>query len=249
LTGEGEQAFAEALAAETRQRSSAALRPRDAATLILLERSAGTTKVLFGRRHANHKFMPGKFVFPGGRVEASDRRMRIATPLTSIVEEKLNARARRPSPHLGRALALAAIRETYEETGLALGLAGGATALAAPAGAWSRFAAANVAPALDGVDFLARAITPPGRPRRFDTRFLVADATHIARREEGIISPEAELVELVWMALAEASALDLPSITRVVLDELAAAMKTGMDPGRPRPFFYLRHGVWRRDEL
>ena len=79
--------------------------------------------------------------------------------------------------------------------------------------------------------------------------YIVADATLIARREEGIISPQAELVELVWMALAEASALDLPSITRVVLDELAAAMKTGMDPARPRPFFYLRNRVWRRDEL
>jgi 8-oxo-dGTP pyrophosphatase MutT (NUDIX family) len=249
VTGEREPASAEALAAEARQRTSAALRPRDAATLILLDRSAGTTKVLLGRRHANHKFMPGKFVFPGGRVEASDRRMSFATPLSSIVEEKLNARARRPSAHLGRALALAAIRETYEETGLALGLVGAPARPAAPAGAWSRFAAANVAPALDGVDFLARAITPPGRPRRFDTRFLVADAALIARREEGIIGPEAELVELVWMPLAEASGLDLPSITRIILGELADAMEMGMDPARRRPFFYLRNRVWRRDEL
>ena len=250
MTGEGERVFAEALAAESRERGRTNLRPRDAATLILLDRSGDATKVLLGRRHAGHKFMPGKFVFPGGRVEASDRRMSVAMPLTPIVEEKLNARARRPSSRLGRALALAAIRETFEETGLALGLGRAAAgSRAAPAGAWSKFAATDVAPALDGLDFLARAITPPGRPRRFDTRFLVADAALIAHREEGIVGPESELVELVWMPLAEASALDLPSITRIVLDELATAMTADMNPARPRPFFYTKHGVWRRDEL
>ncbi|HYC25482.1 MAG TPA: NUDIX hydrolase [Roseiarcus sp.] len=249
MSGDGGRVFAEALAAESRERGRLNLRPRDAATLILLDRSGGAIKVLLGRRHAGHKFMPGKFVFPGGRVERSDRHMSVADPLATIVEEKLNARPRRASAHLGRALALAAVRETYEETGLALGLKQAAGVSAAPAGAWSRFSAAKVVPALGGVDFLARAITPPGRPRRFDTRFLVADAALIAHREGGVVGPEAELVELVWMPLAEASALDLPSITRIVLGELAAAMTTGMNPTRPRPFFYQHHGAWRRDEL
>ena len=100
-----------------------ALRPRDAATLILVERSErGGARVLMGKRHAGHRFMPGKFVFPGGRVEPEDRRMCVAGALDPIVEEKLNTRVRRPSPGFARALALAAIRETFEETGLAVGV-------------------------------------------------------------------------------------------------------------------------------
>jgi 8-oxo-dGTP pyrophosphatase MutT (NUDIX family) len=223
------------------------VRPRDAATLILLDHSGGRSKVLLGRRHEGHKFMPGKFVFPGGRIETSDRQMSAAAPLDSHVEDKLALRLRRPSPRFARAIALAAIRETFEETGLALGVK--ARSPLAPAGVWARFAETGVAPALDGLEFIARAITPPRRPKRFDTRFLVADARLIAHREPGIIGPEAELVELVWMPLEEATQLDIPAITRIVLGELEAAMKGGMDRHRPRPFFYERNRVWRRDEL
>ena len=117
---------------------------------------------------------------------------------------------RRPSPHFARALALAAIRETFEETGLAIGVPDYGAPENPPPGAWTRFAATGVTPALDVIDFLARAITPPGRPRRFDARFLIADATCVARRVEGAIHPEAELVELVWTPLNEALNLDLP---------------------------------------
>src|SRR5271169_6156543 len=97
-----------------------ALRPRDAATLIIIERARGKTRVLMGKRHAGHKFMPGKFVFPGGAVEPGDRRMTVAGALDAAVEAKLLARTRRNAPEFARALALAAIRETFEETGLAL---------------------------------------------------------------------------------------------------------------------------------
>ena len=73
-------------------------RPRDAATLILVDGSErGKARVLMGKRHAGHRFMPGKFVFPGGRVEPEDRRMAAAGALDAYVEEKLNARVRRPS--------------------------------------------------------------------------------------------------------------------------------------------------------
>jgi 8-oxo-dGTP pyrophosphatase MutT (NUDIX family) len=239
--------YAKALTVEARERKWPNVRPRDAATLILLDHSGGRAKVLLGRRHDGHKFMPGKFVFPGGRIERSDRQMSIAKPLDSTVEDKLGARLRRPSPRFARAIALAAIRETFEETGLALGVK--ARAPLAPAGAWARFAETGVTPVLDGFEFIARAITPPRRPKRFDTRFLVADASLIAHREPGIIGPEAELVELVWMPLEEAAGLDIPAITRIVLKELDAAMKGGMDKQRPRPFFYERNRVWRRDEL
>jgi 8-oxo-dGTP pyrophosphatase MutT (NUDIX family) len=227
-----------------------ALRPRDAATLILVERpERGAARVLMGKRHAGARFMPGKFVFPGGRVEPEDRRMTAAGALDPHVEEKLNARVRRPSPNFARALALAAIRETFEETGLAIGVPGLRAAENPPPGAWTRFAATGVHPALDAIDFLARAITPPGRPRRFDARFLVVDAAFIAGRVEGAVHPEAELVELVWTPLDEARNLDLPSITHAALDDLAHALEGGLDKRRPRPFYREIRGKRLREQL
>jgi 8-oxo-dGTP pyrophosphatase MutT (NUDIX family) len=227
-----------------------ALRPRDAATLILVERSQrGPARVLMGRRHDRHRFMPGKFVFPGGRVEPEDKRMAAAGALDAYVEEKLNARVRRPSPGFARALALAAIRETFEETGLAIGVSDYGAPENPPPGAWTRFAATGVRPALDAIDFLARAITPPGRPRRFDARFLIVDARFIAGRIDGAVHSEAELVELVWTPLDEARRLDLPSITHAALGDLKQALEAGLDKSRPRPFYRELRGKRLREEL
>jgi uncharacterized protein (DUF983 family)/8-oxo-dGTP pyrophosphatase MutT (NUDIX family) len=230
--------------------SPRAMRPRDAATLIVVEHSdRGPARVLMGKRHAGHRFMPGKFVFPGGRVEPEDRRMAATGALDAHVEEKLNARVRRPSPSFARALALAAIRETFEETGLAIGVPDYGAPENPPPGAWTRFAATGVLPALDAIDFLARAITPPGRPRRFDARFLVIDARFIAKRVEGAVHAEAELVELVWTPLDEARSLDLPAITHMALDDLAQALEGGLDKRRPRPFYREIRGKRLREHL
>lgn len=229
--------------------SGRALRPRDAATLIIVDRDGREPQVLMGKRHGGHAFMPGKYVFPGGRVEPEDRRMAAAGALDVHVEEKLNARVPRPSAAFARAIALAAIRETFEETGIAVGVADYGAPEDPPPGAWTRFAAAGVYPALDGVDFLARAITPPGRSRRFDARFLVVDARAIAKRVEGVVHAEAELVELVWTKLDKARELDLPRITHMALDDLAAALDRGLDPHRPRPFYRELRGKHVREEL
>jgi 8-oxo-dGTP pyrophosphatase MutT (NUDIX family) len=232
------------------QGSARPLAPRDAATLIIVERTGSSgARVLMGRRHAGARFMPGKFVFPGGRVEPEDRRMRAASALHPQVEEKLNARVRRPSARFARALALAAIRETFEETGLAIGVSDSGAPADPPPGAWTRFAATGVSPALDALDFLARAITPPGRPRRFDARFLIADAAFVAGRVEGAVHPEAELVELVWTPLDEALDLDLPEITRHALKDLGQALAGGLDRRRPRPFYRELRGKRLREEL
>ena len=226
-----------------------ALRPQDAATLIVLDRSRPRSWVLMGKRHGRHAFMPSKYVFPGGRVEPEDRRMSVADELHPIVEAKLNARVRRPSPGFARALALAALRETFEETGLAIGVESAVAPEAVPPGAWTRFAQAGVAPALGDLDFLARAITPPGRPRRFDARFFVVDASRIARRLDGVVHAEAELVDLVWTPLDQARELDLPRITLIALDELAAALAAGLDRLRPRPFYRELRGKRLREEV
>src|SRR5262249_51919888 len=178
-----------------RDLSHATVRPKDAATLILIDRSGAVPKVLLGKRHARHKFMPGKFVFPGGGVDPSDKLMPVARPLDKHAEARLLARFHKGSPVRARALALAAIRETCEETGLVLGTR--AEAAKVPDGAWSVFAQNKILPDLGALHFVGRAITPPGRPRRFDARFFTMDASAIAHRITGITGPDAELVELV----------------------------------------------------
>jgi len=231
-----------------RDRTFAYLRPRDAATLILLDRAASVPKVLLGRRHDRHKFLPGKFVFPGGRVESTDRLMPVAAPLHTRDTARLMERMQRPSAAKAAGFALAAIRETYEETGLMLGTRR-AGSMAAPADAWRAFAEAGVIPDLSAVHFIARAITPPGRPRRFDSRFFAADITAVAHRAEGFVSPEAELVELVWLPISEARRLDIPTITAVALEELQDRAATGMSHDHPVPFFRMLHNRFVRQTL
>jgi 8-oxo-dGTP pyrophosphatase MutT (NUDIX family) len=219
------------------------LRPKDAATLILIDHSAPNAKVLLGKRHHGHKFLPGKYVFPGGGVEPADKRMPTARPLVRHAEQRLMRAVKRPSPAKARALALAAIRETYEETGLLLG-APARHASVAP-GPWAAFAQAQILPDLASIHFVARAITPPRQPKRFDTRFFAADAGTIAGRIDGMIGPDAELVELVWMPIGEARQLDVPAITAVVLEELELRIAAGLGHDLPVPFYQMlnRHFV------
>jgi 8-oxo-dGTP pyrophosphatase MutT (NUDIX family) len=239
---------AERLTRTKRDQTHPNLRPRDAATLILVDRSGATPKVLLGRRHEGLKFMAGKFVFPGGRVEPADRLMPAASPLDSHAEARLMRRVTRPSADKARALALAAIRETFEETGLLLGTRTGAMP-AVPEGPWSAFAKAGVLPDLAALHFIVRAVTPPRRPRRFDARFFAADATAIAHKVEGIVSPDAELVELVWLPIVEAKQLDLPTITQVALDELEARVAKGFGHDLPSPFYRMLNRKFVRAEL
>ena len=191
-------------------------RPRDAATLIVLDRNGSTVRVLMGRRHMRHAFMPGKFVFPGGRTDPADSRIAAAAPLAAAEEAKLTARAGRVGPARARAIALSAIRETYEEAGLLIGRRG---PFATTKSDWQGFAEHGVAPSLEAMRFIARAITPPGRVRRFDTRFLAAWRSDVALELPGG-GPTNELEELVWLPLGEAQRADIPAITRTVLTEL-----------------------------
>jgi 8-oxo-dGTP pyrophosphatase MutT (NUDIX family) len=241
--------LAEYLTKVNRDRSTPNMRPKNAATLILLDHSGKVPKVLMGKRHAGHKFMPGKFVFPGGRIEATDRQMNVAGALSPIVEEKLNKRVKRPSSIRPRALALAAIRETFEETGILLGTKEYGAAIAPPPGPWTDFVGHGVLPNLENLHFIARAITPPRRPKRFDTAFFSMDASEIAHTIEGVVTADTELVELVWIPLPEARTLDLPPITGVVLKELEQRIAGGMRHELPVPFFYEIRKKWQREEL
>src|SRR5262249_21342533 len=105
-----------------RDLTSPYVRPKDAATLILVDRTGAVPKVLLGKRHMRHKFMPGRYVFPGGRVDPADRSMPVARSLDPAALAQLMKRLQRPTAAKAQAFALAAIRETFEETGLLLGL-------------------------------------------------------------------------------------------------------------------------------
>lgn len=193
------------------------LRPRDAATLILLRRDGGVPRVLLGRRHRAHAFMPGKFVFPGGRRDPSDGRVDVAHPLPAADQDKLIAgMGARASARRAQSLALSAVRETYEEAGLFIGTAG---RFETHHPDWQAFSQAGIVPDLSRLRYVARAITPPGRVRRFDTRFFAAFEDCVAHRlPDG--GPTGELEELCWLSFAEARKIDIPVITHRVLDDL-----------------------------
>jgi 8-oxo-dGTP pyrophosphatase MutT (NUDIX family) len=176
--------------------------------------------------------------------------MTVTGALHPRAEQALMARVTRPSTQRCRALALAAIRETFEETGLLLGTKEYGSPERAPAGtAWTAFQERGVHPDLESLHFIGRAITPPKRVRRFDTRFFAADRTAIADEVEGVIGPEAELVELTWVTIAQAKALDLPPITTVILGELEARIAAGFGHQLPVPFFHQQRGRFLRELL
>ncbi|MEZ5908135.1 MAG: NUDIX domain-containing protein [Hyphomicrobiaceae bacterium] len=233
------------------------LKPRDAATLIIVDSSSSEPRILFGKRRLDQKFMPGKYVFPGGRVDTCDRFATATDDLTSLDTEKLLVGMKgRVSQTRARALALAAIRETFEEAGLLIGEKVGADAALASltsagtrAGTWRDFLGHGVQPSLGQMKFFARAITPPGRPRRYDTRFFCIEASAIVHR---IDDSDGELVELHWLSLDEArQGFDLPPITRVILEDLADRLSDGRlrQDDRPIPFYHHKNGIFRRDVL
>ncbi|NCQ25401.1 MAG: DNA mismatch repair protein MutT [Rhodobacteraceae bacterium CG17_big_fil_post_rev_8_21_14_2_50_63_15] len=204
---------------------------RDAATVIVLRETEHGQHVLMGQRGAKAAFMPNKFVFPGGAVDAADADVPLARALPALCAERLREDCARD---LGHALAAAAIRELWEETGLTLGTAGQWPGTV-PAD-WSGFAARGLVPVADALQFVFRAITPPGRPRRFDARFFLVHAEAIAGDPDDFAAACDELDHLQWVPLAEVRRFDLPFITEVVLAEVAARAHDRTPPASV-PFF------------
>ena len=203
---------------------------RDAATVVMLrEADTAHPAVLMGQRGKAAAFMPGKFVFPGGAVDPADAAVRLAAPLPAPCATRIGSRA--------DAIAAAAIRELWEETGLALARpAPQGTPWQAPDAGWQPFAERGLAPAADGLRYVFRAITPPGRPRRFDARFLLVDATHVAGDPDDFSQASDELSHLQWIPLKDARRFDLPFITETVLAEIAGLLPDLAAPASV-PFF------------
>jgi len=197
---------------------------RDAACVIVIDASAEAPKMLMGRRHADQVFLPDKWVFPGGRVDNGDRKL--AARFNGDFTPRDLASDLKP-------FALAAIRELCEETGLVIG---GMPTGADPIGdGWGTFAATGYAPAPASLSPLARAITPPGRVRRYDTWFFTAQRSALADVQA---MPDGELLDLDWFTLDRARKLDLPNITRLVLEDVAARLHQGPGIVEKLPFYF-----------
>ena len=172
-------------------------RPRDAASLVIYRQHKGVTEVLMGRRTSRHRFMPNIFVFPGGRVDLADRDVNLACDLAKPVARKLENKW---SARMARALAVAAVRETFEETGLIIG----------------EHYNGGIRPNLGSLDYVARAITPPDSPMRFHARFFAIDV----RDTSGQPCDSDELHDLQWVTLVDALAMDVADVTEFVLGEI-----------------------------
>ena len=201
---------------------------RDAASVLLIRGSGENAHVLMGQRGAKAAFMPEKFVFPGGALDSTDQDITLARPLADACIARLSQGHDAPN-----ALAVAAIRELWEETGLMLGCAGD---WRDPPADWQGFADKGLVPDAHGLRYIFRAITPPGRPRRFDARFFLAHADAVSGDLDDFSGACDELSHLHWVSLREARRLNLPFITEVVLAEAQAHIE-GEEMADSVPFF------------
>ena len=208
---------------------------RNAATVIVLRDRHHEPAILMGQRGAKAAFMPNKFVFPGGAIDPGDAEIPLARPLPALCSDRL---AENAEPGLQHALAAGAIRELWEETGLVLGTPGDWPM--APPPDWETFAATGHLPSAEALQFVFRALTPPGRLRRFDARFFLVDATHIQGDLDDFDAACDELSHLQWIKLTDARNFDLPFITEVVLAEVEARVR---DENPPESVPYFHNGA------
>lgn len=204
---------------------------RNAATVIVIRDRMDAPSILMGQRGAKAAFMPNKFVFPGGAVDKDDANIPLASMLTDVCAARI---AEDTDPALTSAIPVAAIRELWEETGLVLGLPG-QWPDAVPDD-WKTFAQTGHLPHAAPLQFVFRALTPPGRPRRFDARFFLVDVEDIASDPDNFDAACDELSHLQWVPLSEARKFDMPFITEVVLAEVEARAKD-FEPPVSVPFF------------
>jgi 8-oxo-dGTP pyrophosphatase MutT (NUDIX family) len=188
-------------------------RPKLAATIVLVRDTAGQPEILMGKRSAKHDFMPSIFVFPGGRVDPSDSYAPSHDHINTRTREILETAM---PPARARACAMAAVRETFEETALVLGEPYDVRPRAINDPSWKAFHASGHIPVLSGIEVMGRAITPPHRHKRFDTWFFLArlDAGTASRR----IGVSNELIELDWFNFDQIKDLEMHRMTEIMID-------------------------------
>lgn len=205
-------------------RRSRPAHPRDAASLVVLKGSRTNPSVLLGRRRQDAKFVPGVYVFPGGRLDRADYRHGNAYRARADVLAKL----RRHCRHERKASALiwTAIRETWEETGLLIGQPGHING-AKHSELHEAYHDAGFKPDLQRISYVARAITPARSPIRFNTRFFLAHGSDTV----GELHSSSELVDIGWKPVKEAiHELDLMGVTKFALRHALAYWRESPDP-------------------
>lgn len=203
------------------------VKPRDAATLIVWRDGAAGVEVLMGRRSRRAAFVPDFFVFPGGRLDPYDHAVLAATPLNPTLVGGMGVRG---NAKMAEALAVAAVRETFEETGLLLA-ENGDVGNAAEAG-WAEWKARGLAPGLHHLGYFGRAITSPASPIRFNARFFIVHADIL----RGQIGGSGELSELAFYSAGEVLRdREIVDVTEFMLKNLLrfAGDPDGFDPGAP----------------
>lgn len=193
---------------------AAPVAPRDAGSLIIWRAGPEGAEVLMGRRSRRAAFVPDFFVFPGGRLDPADSAVRPATPLDPAAIARMGVRG---NAALAEALALAAVRETFEETGLLLAEIGDIGAVEHPA--WAHWKARDLAPGLHRLRYFGRAITSPASPIRFHARFFAARAEEF----RGEIAGSGELSALGFYSATEVLAnMPVVDVTEFMLNRLIA---------------------------
>jgi len=197
--------------------TSKPVKPRHAASLVLYEKRGSEYYVLMGKRAKGHRFLPDVYVFPGGRVDDDD----FKAPYSMDLEPHVLTQLSKPGD-MARALATAAIRETYEETGLIVG----------------NVAHGQLRADLSPLSYIVRAITPSHNPIRFDARFLMADAKHA----QGTLGGSGELVDLRWVTLDHALTMQVVDVTEFVLEEVRDILTEQTSRTSEIPLFTYRNG-------
>ena len=210
---------------------------RNAATVILLRGSNKNPEVLMGQRGKNASFMPNKFVFPGGALDPCDSEIDFNDDIPGECLKKLRLKA---DPALAKSLIAAGIRELWEETGLILGSKSEKKINFIPKN-WKGFFASGYQPSAENIEFVFRAITPPGRSRRFDARFFLLSSDNIKGDLDDFSKASGELSHLQWIELNSASNLDLPFVTEIVVSEVLSKLKGNRNYGIP--FYYHESGT------
>ena len=205
------------------------VKPVDAAGLVLIRAARnGEPEILLGRRHRRAGFLPDIYVVPGGRVDTDDHAPSgFAESLHPAVAAALaSGGSRRPALAFPRA----ALRETHEETGLLVGHAGKPVATPNQP-IWQAYSAAGLAPQFGGIDFICRAITPVGSPRRYNTRFFLADGAQAV----GSVLSTGELEDLAWRPVSALGGLHIVDVTEYVLKEALRRWQTRRPAGAEPP--------------
>lgn len=211
--------------------------PRSAASLIIIEDAATDPHVLLGKRVSRHNFMPDVYVFPGGALDAGDFRAASDLELHPEVGEK--AVTSRRGLLEAKALGVAAIRETAEETGLIVGVPGDKVSKHLGEETEAGFKSLSLEPALQELDYIGRAITPPNSPRRFHARFFMVDADHV----HGELGGSGELEDLAFVPIKKALEMKIIDVTTFMLEEVERQLaQDRIDKARARPRYTYRFG-------